>query len=472
LTSYPQILHHGATNGVTGSCHELRISPKSSILIDCGLFQGEEGNSLGMDLHSPVISFPLEHVSALVVTHVHIDHVGRIPYLLAAGFEGPILCTEPSALLLPLVLEDAVKVGMTRDSSLVERFLAKLKKQIVAVPCGQWKTVGSADSCGLRIRFHHAGHILGSAYVECRFKPKGTSVEKCIVFSGDLGAPYTPLLPAPRSPYSADVLLLESTYGDRVHDDRRRRLQRLKDVVDSALQDRGVILIPAFSIGRTQELLYELEELIYRHRKEYIARNLPWEDLEIIVDSPLASRFTDAYRQLKPYWDNEAKKRLRQGRHPLCFGQLTTIDSHEEHLSTVAYLKKTARPCIVLAAGGMCSGGRIVNYLKALIGEPRTDILFVGYQARGTPGFAIQKYGPQHGYVVFDHQRYPIRARVHTISGYSAHADQANLVNFVRRMRHKPGQIVLVHGDTLAKETLREKLLAVMPSLQVVIAGV
>ena len=116
-----------------------------------------------MDLHSPIISFPLEHVSGLVVTHVHIDHVGRIPYLLAAGFEGPILCTEPSALLLPLVLEDAVKVGMTRDSSLVERFLAKLKKQIVAVPCGQWKTVGAADSCGLRIRFHPAGHILGSA---------------------------------------------------------------------------------------------------------------------------------------------------------------------------------------------------------------------------------------------------------------------------------------------------------------------
>ncbi|BCA80073.1 MBL fold metallo-hydrolase [Desulfuromonas sp. AOP6] len=464
---YPHVLHHGAANGVTGSCHELCLDDKAAVLIDCGLFQGNDAPREDAGQNGQEIDFPIGHIRALVVTHVHIDHVGRIPHLLAAGFEGPILCTEPSALLLPLVLEDAVKVGFTRDRRLLERFAQRLKRQIVAVPCGQWAEVHTGSASTLTVRFRPAGHILGSAYVECQVQPEGESATVRVVFSGDLGAPYTPLLPAPKAPDRADILILESTYGDRLHDDRRERRGRLKEVIDLALRDRGVILVPAFSIGRTQELLYELEELIHRHRQDYVARGLPWEELEIIVDSPLASRFTEAYRQLKPYWDQEAKKRLSQGRHPLCFEQLTTVDSHEDHLHTVAYLKKNARPCIVIAASGMCAGGRIVNYLKALLADERTDVLFVGYQAQGTPGRAIQQYGPNQGYVVLDGQRYDIRARVHTISGYSAHADQSNLVRFVRGMRRHPREVVLVHGDGPARQALKEKLQEAVPSLQV-----
>ncbi|MGE4578868.1 MAG: MBL fold metallo-hydrolase RNA specificity domain-containing protein [Desulfuromonadales bacterium] len=466
-SSYPDIVHHGAATGVTGSCHELRLGEDAAVLIDCGLFQGDDAPREGADQDGQAIEFPITHIRALVVTHVHIDHVGRIPQLLAAGFEGPILCTEPSALLLPLVLEDAVKVGFTRDRRLLERFGRRLKRQIVAVPCGEWTEVHTGSASTLNVRFQPAGHILGSAYVECRVQPERESETVCVVFSGDLGAPYTPLLPAPKSPDRADTVVLESTYGDRLHEDRRGRRERLKEVINLALRDRGVILVPAFSIGRTQELLYELEELIYRYRRNYAARQLPWEELEIIVDSPLASRFTEAYRQLKPYWDQEAKKRLSQGRHPLCFEQLTTVDSHEDHLHTVAYLKKSARPCIVIAASGMCAGGRIVNYLKALLGDERTDVLFVGYQAQETPGRAIQQYGPGQGYVFLDGQRYDIRARVHTISGYSAHADQGNLVRFVRGMRRPPKEVVLVHGDEPARQTLKEKLLEAMPALQV-----
>ncbi|MDW7643559.1 MAG: MBL fold metallo-hydrolase [Desulfuromonadales bacterium] len=466
-STYPHILHHGAANGVTGSCHELRLDDKAAILVDCGLFQGDDAPFQTSGRDGQEIDFPIGHIRALVVTHVHIDHVGRIPHLLAAGFEGPILCTEPSALLLPLVLEDAVKVGFTRDRRLLELFARRLKQQIVTVPCGQWTEVDTGTASALKVRFRPAGHILGSAYVECSARPAKSPVPVRLVFSGDLGAPYTPLLPAPKAPDRADILVLESTYGDRLHDDRRGRRDRLKIVIDLALRDRGVILVPAFSIGRTQELLYELEELIYRHRQDYAARGLPWEELEIIVDSPLASRFTEAYRQLKPYWDQEAKKRLSQGRHPLCFEQLTTVDSHEDHLHTVAYLKKSARPCVVIAASGMCAGGRIVNYLKALLGDERTDVLFVGYQAQGTPGRAIQQYGPGHGYVVLDGQRHDIRARVHTISGYSAHADQGNLVRFVRGMRRPPREVVLVHGDEPARQALKEKLQEALPSLQV-----
>ena len=217
-------------------------------------------------------------------------------------------------------------------------------------------------------------------------------------------------------------------------------------VINRAVENRGVVLIPAFSIGRTQELLYEIEELLHREKIE---------DIEVIIDSPLAAKFTAIYRRLKKYWDREAKRKLRRGRHPLAFDQLWTVDEHKEHLQTVNYLKKTARPTIVIAASGMCSGGRIVNYLKALIEDKRTDILFVGYQAQGTPGRTIQKYGPRkNGWVELEGKKYDINAEVHTISGYSAHADQRNLINFIKRMRHKPTDIRLVHGDAQAKASL------------------
>jgi len=247
--------------------------------------------------------------------------------------------------------------------------------------------------------------------------------------------------------------VLESTYGDKVHHGRRKRRDQLKKVIQRAIRNRGVILIPAFSIGRTQELLYELEELT--HREEM--------DLEVVVDSPLAAQFTETYRKLKPYWDREAKRKLKRGRHPLAFEQLWTIDDHQSHEQTVQYLKKTAKPTIVIAASGMCSGGRIVNYLKALIEDERTDILFVGYQAQGTPGRIIQKYGPRGGWVELDGRRYTIRAKTWTLSGYSAHADQKNLINFIKRMRHKPKEVRLVHGDQTSKQVLREKIKQLLP---------
>jgi len=273
------------------------------------------------------------------------------------------------------------------------------------------------------------------------------------------------LLPNPKAPYKADVLILESTYGDRNHINRKERKKQLKQLIIQCLQNKGVILIPAFSIGRTQELLYELEEIIYRNKNNMVYQKLVWDDLEIIVDSPLASKFTEAYKTLKPYWDAEAKVKLINDRHPLSFEQLTTINAHKEHLATVEYLKKTARPCIVIAASGMCAGGRIVNYLKALIEDTRTDILFVGYQAVGTAGRIIQQFSDKKGYVEIDKQRYTINAGVYTLSGYSAHADQASLVRFVSRMRIKPKEIRLVHGDEQAKRVLQEKLLNLFPEI-------
>jgi len=453
------ILHHGAVDGVTGSCHQLFWARGRSLLVDCGLFQGSEAAG---GAANQALNFSLRGIDALIVTHVHIDHVGRLPALLAAGFTGPIYCTYPSSLLLPVVLEDAMKIGVTRNRGLVNRTLAQLRRQIVALPYLHWVTVASSGGASVRIKLHNAGHILGAAYVSCQLRggpwPAGGHT---VVFSGDLGAPHSPLLAAPRPPYGCHTLVLESTYGDRLHEGRRQRRARLAAVLKRAIADNGAVVIPAFSIGRTQELLYEVESLLHRGQ-------LP--AVDIVVDSPLAAKFTALYRKLKVYWDAEAKAVLHAGRHPLAFEQLLTVDSHGDHLAMVEYLPKRKRPTVVLAASGMCSGGRVVNYLKALIGEPRTDIVFVGYQARGTPGRAIIQHASSHGWVELDGERYTINAAVTVMAGYSAHADQRDLIHFATGMRKPPNLIKLIHGDEGAKQALQGKLQDVMPSCRVVVA--
>ncbi len=464
--------HHGAVNGVTGSCHQLHLPGGASVLVDCGLFQGAETSGDGSAGAGRLeIGFPLAGVCALVVTHVHIDHVGRLPYLMAAGFKGPIFCTPASALLLPMVIHDALKVGFTRNEALIARVIVQLRAQIVAVPYQSWQTVLRGPP-GLRLRFQPAGHILGSAYVELDAQLAGGRApgsRQRVVFSGDLGAPYTPLLPAPRPPMQADVVVLESTYGDRLHEARRTRRERLQALCEHAFANRGTLLVPAFSIGRTQELLYELEETIHRNRQRPAAAGVPWGEVDVVVDSPLAADFNAGYAQLKAHWDAEARRKLLRGRHPLAFEQLTTVADHAAHLRMVEALARSARPAIVIAASGMCSGGRIVNYLKAMLGDARHDVLFCGYQAAGTPGRAIQQYGPRGGHVDLDGQRFDIRAGIHTLGGFSAHADQKDLLNFIGRMHTLPRQVRLVHGDDDAKRTLAAELQRRHPALEVVV---
>ena len=186
--------------------------------------------------------------------------------------------------------------------------------------------------------------------------------------------------------------------------------------------------------------MYEFEQLTHDHAEK-------WGDIEVIVDSPLASRFTAVYKELKPYWDEEAQEVIQKNRYPLTFKQLSTIESHKDHQKTVKYLAKSARPTIVIAASGMCNGGRIMSYLKALIEDKRTDILFTGYQARNSIGRKIQNYGPSNGYVKIDGQSYTINAQIHRIGGYSAHADQQDLIDFASGMDESPDEIRVVHGD-------------------------
>ena len=225
------IIHHGAVDGVTGSCHELNIANgKDGILVDCGLFQGEEKSMDGAGANQLEIEFPIEHIRALVVTHCHIDHVGRIPYLLAAGFEGPIICTIPTAKLLPLILEDALHIGVTKNQSLIDRFLKIIEQRLVAVEYGEWHNIElKTKGKKLKIKFSPAGHVIGSAYVECELQDKDTVHQ--VLFSGDLGATHTPILISPNAPKGTDVLILESTYGDKNHDGRKERRKVLKSII-------------------------------------------------------------------------------------------------------------------------------------------------------------------------------------------------------------------------------------------------
>jgi len=501
---YPQFIHHGAADGVTGSCHRYVASDSVHLLVDCGLFQGREAKG-GQE-----IDFDLSCVAAMIVTHVHIDHIGRLPYLLAAGFKGPILCSAPSAKLLPLVIEDAFKLGFTRDRRVVEKFLSLVQSRLMPLAYNKWYPLRSEPCLELKVRLQRAGHILGSAYVELDLKQRHSETtgwkSHRTVFSGDLGAPHAPLLPAPKAPYKADTLVIESTYGNRLHESRRERRLRLKELVERALRDQGTVMIPAFSIGRTQELLYEFESIIHDLQKDSrsaspiyggLAREEPevgivpskalrgqappyegkrshktstsdniikqleiWKDLTIIVDSPLAAKFTKVYRELKPYWDEEALKRVIAGRHPLNFDGLLTVDSHGDHMRVVNYLAETKKPAIVIAASGMAAGGRIVNYLKAMLGDARHNVLFVGYQVPGTAGHEILKAAQRKSSssVELDGQQYSIRAGVEMVGGYSAHADQANLLSFVRGMRHWPSQVRIIHGNDAGRNGLKQSL--------------
>lgn len=469
---YPDIEHHGAMDGVTGSCHQLHMDASHSLLIDCGLFQGNEASASGRaGAGQAAIEFSLATIQALVVTHVHIDHVGRIPYLLAAGFKGPIYCSEPSAKLLPIVLEDAFKLGFSRDQNDIERYLRLVEQRLRPLPYQQWLTLQETSQLVARIRLQRAGHVLGSAYVEIDLTYPATGENIRVVFSGDLGAPHAPLLMPPESPERADILVLESTYGDRLHEDRASRRQRLEAVIEHALQD-STVLIPAFRIGRTRELLDEQEENIHsktqvsanppshvlnerradgrtdprtpharsslssgekRARASGISRNMAvqletsWPKWPVIFDSPLATRFTAAYRSLKPSWNQDARQRVEAGNDPVASENLIMIDSDADHIAVLNHPVQTARPAIAIACNGMCSGGHIVR-------GTGTMCSFVGYQAKRTSGYAIRQFGPKGGYVDIRGIRFDIRTKVTSVGGYSAHAGQRGLVEFVTSM--------------------------------------
>ncbi|OIN25472.1 MBL fold metallo-hydrolase RNA specificity domain-containing protein [Vibrio barjaei] len=442
-----EVTHHGGKDTVTGSCHELAINGES-VLIDCGLFQGADSYNQTLK-----IDFSLKHVRALILTHAHIDHIGRLPWLFAAGFRGPIYCTQATAYLVPLMLSDGLKLTLDLSKSKRTQFIDLIFKHLKPINYSEWTPIKSNyGGYFTYVRFNPAGHILGSAYIELKL-PK----DEIAVFSGDLGPNHTPLLPDAIPPKRADYLFLESTYGNKCHESIDKRTERLLAIIKRSLKDGGAIIVPAFSVGRTQELLFDIESLLHHHQLQ--------STIPIIVDSPMAAKVTKAYRRYRKLWSKEAKQKIQQGRQPLNFSQCVVIESHQEHCRVVNRLASTGETAIVISASGMCQGGRVVDYLKALLPDRRTDIVFCGYQANETLGRDIQIGKEQ---VWIDGTSIEMNAMVHTVSGYSAHADRDDLIMFVKGCREYLKQLHLIHGDSEVKADFARLLKKELLNVEVV----
>jgi len=429
-----KITHLGAKECVTGSCHLVQTRPGSkegvNILVDCGIAQG----------HDPELSFdqfPVhpKAVDYLFLTHAHIDHIGRVPDLIDAGFKGEIICTHATKALLIPMLHDGM--SFTHRS---HKEIRRLELAIDELAWGFELYEEFALKKGITFKLGNAGHILGSCFIRFCFPqpphtlPPNNSNKRSltptysVIFSGDLGCTDTPILPDPDPPESCDLLILESTYGDRNHTSRKERIETLKGLLNKALADNGIVYIPAFSLGRTQELIYELDR---------IKTKVP-----VFIDSPLGLKITRIYADLESFWDQEAKALKAAGDHPLDFKNLYSVEKYRDHKQ----LMEMKGPAIIIAGSGMCTGGRIVDHLALGLNDPKNDLFFVGYQAKGTPGRRMME------------KKIPVKAAIHTLSGYSAHADQTMLVNWVKSMPKPPGKITLVHGEPHAQKALAQRL--------------
>lgn len=418
----------GAVRGVTGAMTRIETGG-ARLLVDCGIAQGRERDDRG---------FPdaARDVDAVLLTHGHLDHVGGLPALIEGGWAGPILATRATYAIARIVLRDSLLFHASQEEA--DRLLARLDALHREAGYDSAETVG-----GVTVAFREAGHILGSASVEV------VSAASRIIVSGDLGRPDTPIL----RPYNeawdpgrpVDLVVLETTYGDREHDSDHAHVRaELARILDRAVERGGHVLVPAFAIGRTQVLLYHLNALVESGR----LRGVP-----VVLDSPMGMAVTETYARFRELYDKAALDRLAHGDDPLDFGGLFAV----KHARDSARLHDLAGPAIVVASSGMCTGGRIVGHLRELLPREETCVLFVGYQAAGTPGRAILDAARERDElggvptVELDGEPVELRASVEMLSGLSAHADRVELRAWLDAI---PGvrRVALHHGEVEAQE--------------------
>lgn len=447
----------GAAGGVvTGSCHLLEAQGKR-VLLDCGMVQGSR-DAETQNLQP--FAFDATTIDALVLSHAHIDHIGRVPLLVKRGFNGPIFTQAATCDLLPIMLLDAANIS-EQDAIRANRHLAPgapeqqplyTKDDVAAVlkllhPL-PYDTVTEILH-GLELRLHDAGHILGSAILELRSAEAGTqeigaSINpgmKTLLYSGDIGMRGTPILRDPASPPAADLVLMESTYGDRNHKDRLATVAELGDIFATAKAAGGNVLIPAFAVGRTQELLYWFAE----HFDDWHLAQ--W---KIFLDSPMAAKVMGVYDRHEELFDGDAEKVWQGGVKPFQLPNLHVSDSTQDSMA----INEIHGGAIVIAGSGMANGGRIRHHLEHNLANPSTHVIFVGYQANGTLGRLLVN-GLKH--VKLFGQDIPVRAQIHTVGGLSAHADQQGLLDWYNAIPNHP-PVTLVHGENPARETLSGKL--------------
>jgi metallo-beta-lactamase family protein len=421
----------GAVETVTGSMTRVEMGG-ARLLVDCGIAQGREAERWRLPDEANA-------VDAIVLTHGHNDHVGSLPALFERGFEGPIFATRATLAIAELVLADGIGLQGGSDDE-VARFRQRLRAQARVIA---YDTAFTPPGFGGELFLREAGHILGSTSVEL------ISDKSRVICSGDLGRPNSPLLrdynERWRSDRALDAVIVESTYGDcnheHTHEDVVNALQR---IITRAVHDGGHILVPAFAIGRTQTLIYHLNTLIEAGR----IPNLP-----VAIDSPLGLRVTELHRESVKLFDQEAQGKLARGDDPLSFDSLYAVHRAKDSMR----LREVAEPMLIIAGSGMCTGGRIVGHLIELLPREETCVVFVGFQAPGSAGRAIQQAARSGGSVQLNGQHVPVRAHVETLSGLSAHADQSELIRWVRALPD-PRRVVLNHGEPEAQVALAAAL--------------
>lgn len=429
-----RISFYGGAQEISGSCYLIETDSSTSsgrgtkILVDCGLFQCPrfcEKNNYEKFPFNPV------DIDAVFVTHAHTDHTGRIPKLYKEGYRGKVYSTPPTKDLSRLMLEDGLHI-MSREAEETgaeQLFTEEHMKEAIM----HWEGIKYHEEIsigGARVRFLDAGHILGSAMVEIIVKNK-SGVDKKILISGDLGNPPTPFLAETEIIHDVNILLIETTYGNRMHEGRDERKIKLERAVEDTVKYAGVLMIPAFSLERTQEILYELHDLIKNGR-------IP--EVPVYLDSPLAIRATEVYKKYGEYFNKEARETLASGDKVFKFPMLTLTLSTEESKA----INDVRPPKIIIAGSGMSTGGRILHHERRYLSDLKSTLLLVSYQAAGSMGRQIQDGIKD---VNIFGEPVVVRARVERITGYSAHPDYDMLMQFVRNSVDSLEKVFAVHGE-------------------------
>ncbi|HHD72767.1 MAG TPA: MBL fold metallo-hydrolase [Epsilonproteobacteria bacterium] len=441
------VVSYGAAEVVTGSCHLLAIEGGPSILIDCGMFQGQEE-----DRNFDTFGFEPSEVDYLLVTHAHLDHVGRIPKLVKEGFSGAIYATDATMDLAEVILMDSAKIMQEDYETDYRKAQRRGKEDEVRAPLYEMADVEATYSLpwhhpeydhsfelqkGIKVTYRNAGHILGSAFIEIIYHENG--VERTIVFSGDLGNDNDMVLPHLQKCAHADYLYTESTYGDRNHKGPEESIAEFKQIIQDTMHNWGNVMIPSFAVERTQEILCILKDM-------FDNGELP--QCKVFVDSPMATRATEVYRNHSELLSQKCQKNKERDGTIFNFHDLVyTLD-----VDASKKINDVDRRAIIIAGSGMCTGGRIMHHFKNRLWNRKNAVIFVGYQAVGTLGRHIVA-GAR--WVKLYHEDILIKASIHTVNGFSAHADQSGILEWISQMDNLK-KVFLIHGEKDKEDVLRE----------------